>query len=272
RGQSLWLLEAHEQLRVVLHQQLGGCAAQLHELPDTPNLHEQLPCYESGDIYVIDVDHPGTVDLDALLAQLMKQGLPCLLLAHYPEVFRLSLSPWPDFFHLLAKPATQKMLRDELLQLGGSQLERLPAMKVMVVDDHEGNLKLAQLVLQDMGMEASTHDNAQSALEAFDKQRPDLVLMDIYMPEMDGKECTRRMRQMEMEGEHTPIYALTAELQKMEQFRLLEVGLDGCLTKPLDEKVLFSLLATLSQQKRPLPETNESPLFDAALALKRCGG
>lgn len=272
KGQSVWLLEAHEQLRITLHQQLAGCAAQLHELPDVADLHDHLPLYEQGDIYVIDVDHTGTVSLDALLPQLAKQGLPCLLLARYPEAFRLQLSPWPDYFHLLGKPATQKMLRDELLMLGGSQLERLPAMNVMVVDDHEGNLKLAQLVLQEMGMHVSAHESAQSALLAFGKQRPELVLMDIYMPEMDGKECTKRMRQMEMAGERTPIYALTAELEKMEQYRLQEIGLDGCLTKPLDEKLLFSLLANLAMQRRPAAPTDELPLFDEALALKRCGG
>lgn len=296
KDQSIWLLEDHELLKVALHQQLAGCAAQLHELPDTPNLHNELPNFQQGDIYLIDVEHHGSVDLRALLKRLESLGQPCLLLARYPEPTKLHLGPLPDYFAVVAKPASQKMLRDELLQLAGTQLERLPPRDVMVVDDHDGNRKLACLMLKDMNMNARAYASAEEALDAFEMQRPDLILMDIFMPEMDGKECTRRMRLLENADEHTPIHALTAELEKMEEFRLLEAGLDGYLTKPLDDKALFRLLVTLpagihaeslpvdhdiilSHDARPVPASLPSspqaqglPIFDEPLALKRCGG
>lgn len=262
----IWLLEAHEQLRVNLYQQLTGLGAEVHEFKRL----EQLPAPASGTLCVVDMDHAGSVDGDLLLAELVRRQQPSLVLAHYPDAVKLRLSPWPAYLRLQLKPTRQKAMYEALMLLSGLELEGLPALEVMVVDDHEGNRRLAQLVLEGMGMHPATYSDGPSAIEAFSRQRPDLVLMDIFMPGMDGKECTRLMRAREKAGEHTPIHALTAELQKMEEYRLYEAGLDGHLVKPLDEKLLHALLARIAASRAARPAL--PAVFDETLALKRCGG
>lgn len=260
------VLEAHENLQLNLSQQLAELGVQIHEFRNISDLSDTT----FRNICIVDIDHTGAADPKVLLTELAHRHQPTLILARYPETVRVSLSPWPDCFRLQIKPLRQKAIYDELLLLSGTQLAALPSMRVMVVDDHEGNRKLAQLVLTEMGMRPSTYSDGASAIAAFKEQRPDLVLMDIFMPNMDGKECTRHLRTLERPDEHTPIHALTAELQKIEEYRLFEAGLDGYLLKPLDEKLLLDLLSKVAASLAARPTA--LPVFDEALALKRCGG
>ena len=78
------------------------------------------------------------------------------------------------------------------------------------------------------------------ACEYCDKALPDFVLMDINMPNRDGLEATRYLRE---KGYSLPIYALTAEMSRVEIDKALDAGCDGFLSKPLDRKLLFSSLS-----------------------------
>jgi len=93
-------------------------------------------------------------------------------------------------------------------------------------------------------------NNGREALDIIHKVNIDLILMDVDMPEMDGHEATRRIRQLECStGAHIPIVALTAHAMKGDRERCLTAGMDSYLTKPLASTELYQTIEDLLRQK-----------------------
>ncbi|MDQ8187578.1 ATP-binding protein [Pelagicoccus sp. SDUM812002] len=127
--------------------------------------------------------------------------------------------------------------------------EGLANHKVLVAEDNLGNQKLILGMLKRIGLSADTASNGLEALDLFSKKHYDLVLMDCQMPEMDGFETTRGIRDHEKAtGTHTPIIALTAMSLNGARERCIEAGMDDYLSKPLEIK---PLAATLSKWTKP---------------------
>jgi len=115
--------------------------------------------------------------------------------------------------------------------------------KVLVVEDMEMNQLLMKKIIESWGIEVSIVPNGVLALEKIQQENYDLILMDIQMPEMDGVEATRRIRQMRDVGKATtPIVAVTANLLKGDSERYLAAGMNDYIAKPIEEKKLFSIL------------------------------
>lgn len=119
------------------------------------------------------------------------------------------------------------------------QAEPLPVMAdpvVLLVEDNHINQVVALEFLALMGVEARLAKNGLEALAACAAAAPDLVLMDIQMPGMDGLECARRIRELQRSGELPafPILALTAHALESDVTASMEAGMDEHLTKPLD--------------------------------------
>lgn len=112
--------------------------------------------------------------------------------------------------------------------------------KVLVVDDNAGNKLLLQYSL-DGYFEVDFASNGLSAINKFKQIKYDLILMDIYMPDMDGIETTQQIRKME-NGRHTPIIALTAFTQRDQKIKCIEAGMDDYLIKPIHTKALIEHL------------------------------
>jgi hypothetical protein len=119
---------------------------------------------------------------------------------------------------------------------------RPSGLRVLVVDDHPVNQKLAQALLQRMGHEVGQAGNGLEALEQLRRQPFDLVLMDLHMPEMDGLECVRAIRQLPGPARHTRVIALTADAQESTRRETQAAGFDQFLTKPLRVRDLQELL------------------------------
>ena len=120
---------------------------------------------------------------------------------------------------------------------------------ILVVDDSNDNLVLVSLAMQDRGFRVVTASNGEEAVNTARIAGPDLILMDIAMPHLDGLEATRRIR--DTEGfEHLPIIALTAF--DTEGFRKAahDAGFNGYLTKPIDFARLFNLIRMLLPESR----------------------
>jgi two-component system, sensor histidine kinase and response regulator len=116
---------------------------------------------------------------------------------------------------------------------------------VLVAEDNRVNQLLATRLLEKRGHRVVMTANGREALEALAKDRFDLVLMDIQMPEMDGIQATVALREKEMEkgdGFHQPVIALTAHAMKGDQERCLAAGMDGYLTKPIRPQDLDAIL------------------------------
>lgn len=116
----------------------------------------------------------------------------------------------------------------------------LTGKKVLLVEDNEMNTLVAKMLLQQYGIEVTEAGNGIEAVEAVKNNNFDLILMDIQMPQMDGLEATRIIRQ-ELKST-TPIVALTAHALKGEAEKCLNAGMNDFLSKPYRENVLLGML------------------------------
>jgi len=109
--------------------------------------------------------------------------------------------------------------------------------RVLVVDDNTINLELTRFVLEADGLAVATAADAQQAQALVESFRPQLVLMDIQMPGMDGLALTRKLKD-DPASRHIPVVAFTAYAMKGDEQKLLAAGCDGYLAKPIDVATL----------------------------------
>jgi CheY-like chemotaxis protein len=107
------------------------------------------------------------------------------------------------------------------------------APRVLIVDDNEMNVELGRYVLEADGFEVDEATNAEQALARLNTFRPDLILMDIQLPGMDGIALTRLLK-ADPDTRHVAVVAFTAFAMKGDEARMREAGCDGYLSKPID--------------------------------------
>ena len=124
-------------------------------------------------------------------------------------------------------------------------------LRVLVVDDNAINRAVAKGQLEHLGVGVATTEDGRRALDLLHHERFDLVLMDRHMPECDGLEATRLIREGErVSGEHLPIVGVTASAQPEDLEACRAAGMDEVLTKPLPMERLREVLATYVPAKR----------------------
>jgi CheY-like chemotaxis protein len=121
---------------------------------------------------------------------------------------------------------------------------------ILVVDDNMVNLKLATHVLLSHGFTVMRAEDAEQALAVLAMHVPDLVLMDISLPGMDGMELTRLLK-ADPRFSHMPIVALTASAMKGDEARILQAGCDAYIAKPLDTRKLKEQLSRFLPPEDP---------------------
>jgi two-component system, NarL family, sensor histidine kinase BarA len=184
----------------------------------------------------------------------------------------------PAHFNKLALVLTQPYLQQqtnppEVLQ------PKKAALKVLTVDDNEANLKLINTLLAE---QVELIESAFDGAEAWHKATQhvyDIIFLDINMPIMDGINACQRIRQSSL-NEHTPIIAVTAHTADGERERLMMLGFDEFLSKPLDEKILQCILQEFCQHKPVLTNSAnnatrlwpQSKIVDWTLALEQANG
>lgn len=119
-------------------------------------------------------------------------------------------------------------------------------MKILIVDDNPTNLKLVSEVLECEGYVVEGAEDAERAQEVLRRSVPDLILMDIALPGMDGLTLTRKLKADER-TRHIRILALTAFAMKGDEQKAREAGCDGYITKPIDTRKLPVLVAEILQ-------------------------
>jgi len=106
---------------------------------------------------------------------------------------------------------------------------------ILIVEDNDKNLKLARDVLRFHGFETIEATNAEDGIALAQNRKPDLVLMDIQLPGMDGVSALQKLRQ-DTATAAIPVVALTASVMKEDRERFDKAGFDGFITKPISVK------------------------------------
>nr|WP_222933659.1 MULTISPECIES: response regulator [unclassified Pseudomonas] len=257
-GRRVAVLENHELARQALQHQLEDCGLEVTPFNTLDALTNGITGVHQSD-QAIDLAVLGITTNDMSPERLSQhiwdlEHLGCKVLVLCPTteqtLFHLSV-PNPHS-QLQAKPACTRKLRRALSDLVTPRRARSEpeeslssrAPRVLCVDDNPANLLLIQTLLEDMGAKVLAVDNGYAALNAIQNEPFDLVMMDVQMPGMDGRQSTEAIRQWESErhGTPLPIVALTAHAMANEKRALLQSGMDDYLTKPISERQLAQVV------------------------------
>ncbi|HDQ4489915.1 TPA: two-component system sensor histidine kinase GacS, partial [Pseudomonas aeruginosa] len=294
-GQRVALLEPQELTRRSLHHQLTDFGLEVSEFADLDSLQESLrnppPDQLPISLAVLGVSaaiHPPE-ELSQSFWEFERLGCKTLVLCPTTEQAQYHAT-LPDE-QVEAKPAcTRKLQRklQELLQVRPTRSDKPHAMvsgrppRLLCVDDNPANLLLVQTLLSDLGAQVTAVDSGYAALEVVQRERFDLVFMDVQMPGMDGRQATEAIRRWEAEREVSPVpvIALTAHALSNEKRALLQAGMDDYLTKPIDEQQLaqvvlkwtgLSLGQSLASMSRA-PQLGQLSVLDPEEGLRLAAG
>ena len=263
----------------------------------TQNGTEALEWLRKGahfDLAVVDLQMPGLDGL-TLAGEIRKlpggSAIPLVLLtpmgarSNSPEFASAS------FAGCLTKPIKPAQLQETLLRvrsgaqpaapqtaadsptLDGTLASRLP-LRVLLCDDNVINQKVALRLLQQIGYRADVAANGLEALAALDRQRYDLIFMDVMMPEMDGLEATRLIRERQKQSSQFPNYApspiivaMTASAMEGDREKCLAAGTDDYIAKPVrlgDVQAIVERWAEAARAKPGPTEATDSQVAEVA--------
>jgi signal transduction histidine kinase/CheY-like chemotaxis protein len=150
-----------------------------------------------------------------------------------------------DVIKIVLAPRDPEQEAAPLLTMHSLRQSR-PALNILLAEDNRVNQTLAIRLLEKRGHTVVLAETGRAALEAVQRQTFDLILMDVQLPEMDGMEATRAIRQREKSSrKHVPIIAMTANAMLGDKERCLQSGMDGYVAKPLSVKDLFGAIETV---------------------------
>ena len=136
---------------------------------------------------------------------------------------------------------------------------------ILLVEDNKVNQMVARGMLENMGCNVVIADNGLLALEQLNSTEFDIVLMDINMPELNGKEATIRYREREAVNEHLPIIALTANVMSEDIKTYYKAGMDDYILKPYTSDKLFEVLSRWINVDEEVQQTNKSIISEKIL-------
>ena len=113
---------------------------------------------------------------------------------------------------------------------------------ILLVEDNEVNRRLAGFLLRSQGYEVREATSAMAAFEMVDKDRPDLIVMDIQLPGIDGLEATRKLKEQPATAD-IPVIAVTSYAMKGDREKALAAGCAGYVTKPIDKNTFIQEVA-----------------------------
>ena len=240
---------------------LAGSGARALEI-----LHGRALLGERFDLVLLDAQMPEMdgfsvarrIHYDPALAGPKIMMLSSADVASAPEIDEIGLALY------VVKPVTRSNLLRAVLKVIGQRqpTSMLPPRRaapdfgrplhILLAEDNAVNQRVAQLLLKKGGHSVIVAGNGAEALDAFARERFDLILMDVQMPVMNGYDATRAIRaREEPTRKHTPIVALTAHAMKGDRDTCIEAGMDDYLSKPIQSQELHDMVARWSGQSQP---------------------
>ncbi|MEQ9259366.1 MAG: response regulator [Roseovarius sp.] len=238
--------------RATLERQLAGLGLAVESVESAAAALARLP----GEVDLVVTEH-AMPQMDGMeLAEAMRAGgmdVPVIVLSHRPAEAEHD----PCRAHVAAvlpRPMERMAL---MAALGGIErgaagavpgLTEAPsparALRVLAAEDNSTNRLVFSKMLKGLDIELTFARNGVEAVALYEEIAPDVVFMDFSMPEMDGKEATARIRQIEAgSGRHVPVIAMTAHAMAGDEADILAAGLDHYLTKPLSKRALAEHIA-----------------------------
>jgi two-component system, sensor histidine kinase and response regulator len=173
----------------------------------------------------------------------------------------------------LTKPVKQSDLLNGILEVlgeaepedepttdGDGRPSGAPALRILLAEDGIVNQKVAVSLLERRGHAVVIANNGREALDTLERERFDLVLMDVQMPEMDGLQATAAIRERERgHGPHIPIVAMTAHAMKGDRERCLAAGMDEYIPKPIRADQLYEVVERMAPAVTGNPPEAEPP-------------
>ncbi len=121
--------------------------------------------------------------------------------------------------------------------------------QILIVEDDHSNMRLLEMILKSRGYSLLKATDGEEALSTAIQERPDLIIMDIQLPKMNGMAVTKKLRELP-EFRHTPIIAITAFAMKGDRERVIEAGCDDYLPKPINTRELPEIIAAMLLYQR----------------------
>jgi hypothetical protein len=242
--------------RTILERQLAPCGIAVTLCRSGAEALERMAADLPYDVVLTDHAMP-EMDGATLLHHIRAAGhkLPVILLSSNTTGLGEAAA---DFAAILQKPILRSDLYRHLQALTApAKVEAAPRapvppaemrqMRVLAAEDNRTNQLVFQKMVRAHDIDLVFADNGRIAVELYQSFKPDLIFMDISMPEMDGKEATRAIRALEAAGQgtntHVPIVALTAHAMDGDADEILASGIDQYLTKPLRKAAIEATLA-----------------------------
>ena len=242
---------------LILERQLGQLGMAVVSFSSAEQALSKAGDAAGFDIVITDHQMSGMSGLDYAKA-LRARGteIPILMLTSNPAALN-SEATTSCLTAVLQKPTLRRDLFQKLQELGDmdpvvphARTDPTPAaprqMRILAAEDNRTNQLVFKKMVKDLDIDLVFACNGAEAVEKFEEFRPDLIFMDISMPEIDGKEATMKIRALEQaQGlSRVPIVALTAHAMEGDDQEILEAGLDHYLTKPLRRPAIFSMIDT----------------------------
>ena len=277
-GTRVLIVDDNQTNRLILEEILSGWGMRSIQVPDAEHaraaLQQASECGEAFELVLSDVNMPNCDGF--MLAEWIRQqddfgNVPIVMLTSSGRPGDRELRDKLHIAASLLKPVKQSELFDVVVHvLGTKEAEHanvvsarsnagdveLPNLRILLAEDNKVNQRLAIGVLEGNGHQVTVANNGREAVSRVFEQSFDLVLMDVQMPEMDGFEATKCIREQEQQrGGHIPIVAMTAHAMKGDRERCLDAGMDEYISKPIRIQQLLEKVSKVLPNKSAAIET-----------------
>jgi signal transduction histidine kinase/DNA-binding response OmpR family regulator len=273
KGRTILIVDDLPINRTILSERLNSWDAQVVSAENGIEAIALLDKKESPafDLAILDFQMP-EMDGETLARKIRQLAptLPIIILSSTDMSVSISVKAELGISDVLLKPARAQTLQQSIIDALKIQekppkhnfkatklsINSASPLSIVVAEDNKTNQLVLKTMLKKTDISIKIGNNGIEACALYADRQPDLVLMDMSMPEMDGLEATRCIRNMEQENNwrRCPIVALTANAMKGDRERCIEAGMDDYLSKPINKAALLEMIGLWSEQNQPVSQ------------------